>query len=180
MGLCYGLKASLQDIFGKFGNFVESIFTTSKVDFYGEAELSLGSVTCTGTVTVNSNGEVSFDISTPSDMLLGEIKKMAKLPVTIDTNGISADIPIAGPLYAVTGMTFDDDGNCKLKLGAKLGANTPVGGASVGAGVLLQFKPSVQKGTFGTIENQKNNELNENIRKAEYYNSVDFFMDNME
>ncbi|MBQ9239146.1 MAG: hypothetical protein IJ191_07535 [Treponema sp.] len=86
-------------------------------------------------------------------MLLGEIEKIAGLPVTIDTSGISADIPIAGPLYAVTGMTVDADGNCKLKLGAKLGANTPAGGTSVGTGVLIQFSPSVHDGSFGTVEN---------------------------
>ncbi len=183
-GLCYGIIASFQDLFGKIGNLTETSVTKMKVAFYGEAELSMGPVTCTGTVSINTDGEVNFNITKPTDMLISEIQKIAELPVTIDTSGISAEIPITGPLYAVTGINRDDDGNWQLKLGAKARAGIPAGdvagGVAGGAGILLKFNPSVQDGSFGTANNRKNDKLNENIQKFDYYNSLDFFKENIE
>jgi len=178
-GFVHGTKASFQDMFGKFGNFFVTMFTKTDFEFYVEGELSLGPVSSCGTITVNSSGKLSFDVSEPTDVLLSEIEKIIGLPVTIDTNGISADIPITDGVFAVVGVEKRKEGGVKLKLGGKVSAEIDDMGSSLGAGAKIILKPSTQDGPFGTAENRKNEKLNDNMRILDYYNSMDFFIDNL-
>ena len=148
----------------------------------------LAPVSLTGTFEINSKGETSFSFTKPTDMLLSEVEKLIDLPITIDTNGISTDIPMYKGLVDVNAVVAIEKGNeensCKLKLGAKVGKEAKVygdikGGASVGAGIKIILQPSFQDGPFGTIENRKDNKINTDIRKANHYNSIDFFMRNI-
>ena len=179
-----GVAACFQDSLGKLKNFFSNIFSgKSQVETYYSVSVTFGSFSYEATMYVSEAG-VTFEIPKTEELLTNTLQQEMKMPIILESNGVSADIPIgiynSCELSIPVGVSKKEDDFVTLKLGAKASAKSPITD-SVGASGSTGYRitASVQDGPYGTIENRKSESLNEKVKTYKHYTSIDFLKENL-
>lgn len=180
------ISAGIQNFFGEIGNFASNIIKGNcTVESYYDVSVSFGNFEYSGTMYVDSsNANVSFEFTNPTQELSNALQSSLGMPVTFNSNGFDADIPL-GDYYAVgvsVPVSCSNNGDkASLSLGLKGSLKSPVldkgkGSASTG----FRISASVQSGPCGTIKNRQNESINKKVDTYNYYSSPDFLLENVE
>ena len=179
-----GVAACFQDSLGKLKNFFSNIFSgKSQVETYYSVSVTFGSFSYEATMYVSEAG-VTFEIPKTEELLTNTLQQEMKMPIILESNGVSADIPIgiynSCELSIPVGVSKKEDDFVTLKLGAKASAKSPITD-SVGASGSTGYRitASIQDGPHGTIKNRKSKSLNTMVNTYRYYTSSDFLKENL-
>ena len=132
----------------------------------------------------SSNANVSFEFSNPTEELSDALQGSLGMPVTFNSNGFDADIPLGD--YCAVGFSVPVSGSkngdkASLSLGLKGSLKSPVSDkAKCSASTGFRITASVQSGPCGTIKNRQNESLNKKVDTYNYYSSTDFLLENVE
>jgi len=145
---------------GKVGNFFSNIFSgNAKANIAVGVTFNLPGGLIKGTVGYSSDGNLIFNTTLDSKSTMLSALTGLVSPVTIENNGIKIKAGVA-----VLGIT--DVGGGMSSVSLKLTSKEISKGIDLN--ITLSITASVQKGPFGTIENNRGS-AGANARQAQYY-----------